>query len=244
MEKMNQVSDKEKMASYLESLYRIGGVSALIAAGLALIQIVIEIIGVGFMHIEVPTTIMGWFLLLQSHMLFGLTALTMFQIPAFILCIPVFLALYTALKQTKEVYVMIVIALALLGITIYIASNTVFSMLSLSGQYKAATTDAQRSGLLAAGQAMLAIYQGIGVNIGLFLFLVAIMMISGVMLWGNIFDRVTAYAGILSGAVSLLYYISSAFTSNAIFILEAAGVFFVVWVILVGRRLLQLGYNK
>jgi hypothetical protein len=37
---------------------------------------------------------------------------------------------------------------------------TAFDVLSLSNQYAAAATDAQRSMFLAAGQAMLAIYQG------------------------------------------------------------------------------------
>ena len=228
----------------LKSLYRVGGAAALIAAMFALTQIIIEIIGVGFMHIEVPTTIIGWFLLLQSQTLLGLTELTMFQIPAFIFCVPAFLALYVALKRSNGAYVMVATALAFLGIAVYISSNTVFSMLSLSGQYAAATTDEQRSMLLAAGQAMLAIYQGISVNVGLFLFMVAILMVSGIMLRSNIFDSATAYVGILAGVVALAYYISSAFTQMAIFILEAAGIFFVVWVILVGRRLIQLGYSK
>jgi len=244
METTNQVSDVEKAESSLKSLYRVGGASAMIAAVFALLQIIIEIIGVGFLHIEVPTTVIGWFLLLQSHTLLGLTELTMFQIPAFILCVPVFLALYVALKRSNGSYVIVATAFAFLGIAVYIASNTVFSMLSLSGQYAAATTDVQRSILLAAGQAMLAYYQGVGVDVGLFLFMFAILMISGVMLRSNIFDRATAYIGILAGVVSLLYYISSAFTPNAIFILEAAGLFFVVWIILVGLRLLQLGYSK
>jgi hypothetical protein len=39
---------------------------------------------------------------------------------------------------------------------VYIASNRAFAMLSLSGQYASATTDAQSSLLNAAGQAMLA----------------------------------------------------------------------------------------
>jgi hypothetical protein len=43
------------------------------------------------------------------------------------------------------------------GIAVYFASNQAFSMLSLSDQYAAATTDAQRSMLLSAGEALLAI---------------------------------------------------------------------------------------
>lgn len=98
--------------------------------------------------------------------------------------------------------------------------------------------------LLAAGQAMLASYEGIGVDVGLLLFMIAILSISGIMLRSKIFDRRSAYVGILAGVVALVYYISSAFTPIAIFIFELAGLFFVAWIILVCLRLLQLGYTK
>jgi hypothetical protein len=91
---------------------------------------------------------------------------------------------------------------------------------------------------------MFAIYQGSGVNVGLFLFLLAILMISVIMLRTDIFHRTTAYTGILAGVVALAYYISSAFTPRAIFIFEAAGVLFVVWISMVGGELLQLGKSK
>ena len=97
---------------------------------------------------------------------------------------------------------------------------------------------------LAAGHAMLAIYEGLGVDVGLFLIMAAILMITAIMRRSSVFSRVTAYMGILAGVVTLAYYIASAFTPTAIFILEAAGLFWVVWVILVGRRLYQLGNGK
>jgi hypothetical protein len=222
------------------SLNRIGGIAALMAAGFAVIQIVIEFIGVGIMQIEIPDTILGWFMLLQDHRLLGLTALTMFQIPAFIFCVPVILALYDVLKQTGKAYMMVVTALAFLGITVYISSNTAFSILSLSRQYAAATIEGQKSMLLAAGQAMLATYEGVGVNVGLLVFMIAILSISGIMLHSKLFGRASAYAGILAGVVAIFYYLLSALTPNAIFILEASGLFFVAWIILVGRRLLLL----
>ena len=154
------------------------------------------------------------------------------------------LALSVALKRTNKAYVVVATALAFLRIAVYLASNTVFSMLSLSNQYAAATKDVQRSMFLAAGHAMLAIYEGLGVDVGLFLIMAAILMISAIMRRSSVFSRVTAYMGILAGVVTLAYYIASAFTPTAIFILEAAGLFWVVWVILVGRRLYQLGNGK
>ena len=244
MRTTNQSLNNVEAESATTGLYRLGGVAALIAAGFAFIQIAIEFIGVGIMHIEIPTTILGWFMLLQNHWLLGLTALTLFQIPVFIFCIPVFQALYDALKQINKALVTVSTVLAFLGIAIYISSNTVFSMLSLSRQYAAATTEVQKSIFLAAGQAMLAIYEGVGVDIGLSLFMISILLVSGIMLRSEIFKRASAYVGILAGVIVIAYYIVSAFTPQAIFILEIAGLFFVAWLILVGQRLLQVRYRK
>jgi hypothetical protein len=241
METSDQVIEVEEAEFTLRRLYRVGGAAALGAALFGCIQIIIEVIGVGFMHIEIPNTVTGWFTLLQNHTLLGLTALTLFQIPTFILCVPVFLALYFALKRAHWVSMLIATAFALLGITVYIASNTVIPMYLLSGQYAAASTDLQRSAILAAGQAMFAIYEGSGVDVGLFLFMLALFMISLIMRKSSVFNPITAYIGFLAGLVALIYYLSSAFSPSAIFIYEFAGLLFLVWSVLIGRGLWQLG---
>jgi hypothetical protein len=101
----------------------------------------------------------------------------------------------------------------------------------------------QKAMLLAAGQAMLAIYNGSGIAVGLFIFMVTIQVFSVSMLRNKSFNLAIVYMGILASIVALAYYILSAFTSVAIFIFEAAGLLFVVWLIFVGRHLVQLGYG-
>src|ERR1051326_5407120 len=99
----------------------------------------------------------------------------------FALVIPMFLALYAALRRVSPSLMAIALTLGLIGIAAYLATNTAFSLLSLSDQYAAATTDAQRSVFEASGQAMLALYQGTGFIVGVFLVLVAALIISAVM---------------------------------------------------------------
>ncbi len=75
--------------------------------------------------------------------------------------VPVVLALYVALRRTNESLVLLGAALALIAMTAYFASReATVSFISLSDQYAAATTDAQRALLLAAGQGLLASYNG------------------------------------------------------------------------------------
>jgi hypothetical protein len=68
-----------------------------------------------------------------------------------------FLALYGALRRANQSAMVVATASGLVGIAVTFASNQAFSMLSLSNQYAAATTEGQRSMLLAAGEGLLAI---------------------------------------------------------------------------------------
>ena len=112
----------------------------------------------------------------------------------------------------------IAIAFSLLGVGIFLATNNPFSMLSLSDQYAAATTDAQKTTLLAAGQAVLTnTSQRIvgGFNVGLFLVSVAGLIASSVMLKSSSFSRSTAYVGIAAWALSLVDYLRQIVTQSA-----------------------------
>jgi hypothetical protein len=159
-----------------------------------------------------------------------------------------FLALYVALRRANRSYMAIAALLGFTGIAVYFASNTAFSMLSLSDQYAAATTDAQRSMFLAAGQAVLAInqpvapYQGTGIYVSILLQAVAGLIISVVMLRNKIFSKVTAYVGILANVFDLVYCITFAFVPGIdVYLLSAAGLFLCIWHILIGLRLYRLG---
>jgi hypothetical protein len=209
MKTMNQVSNAKTSDSDWKSLYRVGGLAALISGVLFRRNIAAEI-GL-FSKQEPPVTVSDWFALLQSNRLLGLSYLNIFDIVNYALVGLIFLALYAALRRTNKSYMAIAAALGFLGIAVYFASNTAFSMLSLSDQYAATTTDAQRTMLLAAGKAMLAInrfsdpgaHPGTGGYISLLLIAVAGMITSFVMLQSYVFNRATAYVGSLASGFDL-----------------------------------------
>jgi hypothetical protein len=159
----------------------------------------------------------------------------------------VFLALYLVLRKASEGIMTIAVILVLLGTGIFLATNNPFSMLSLSNQYAAATTDAQRSTFLAAGEAILAqtTQRAVGgFNMALFLVSVAGLITSSVMLQSKSFSRVTAYAGLLANGLSLADYVRQALTPSAtiaLLVILPYVLFLMIWYGLVGRRLLQLG---
>ena len=256
MRMMNQVSSAENSDADWKSLYKVGGVAALIAGVLFRRNLGVEI-GLFSRH-QLPVTVSDWFALLQSNRLLGLAYLNVFDIVDYALVGLMFLALYAVLRRANKSYMAIATALGFVGIAVYYASNTAFSMLSLSDQYAAATTDAQRSTLLAAGQAMLAInrftgpgaHPGAGGYLSLLLIAVAGMVTSVVMLRGTVFNRATAYVGILASACDLAYCIAFAFVPAvdsgllAVCFIPAAGLLLMIWHILVGQRLCQLGRRE
>lgn len=124
-------------------------------------------------------------------------------------------------------------------------------MVALSHQYTAATTEEQRARLLAAGQAVLAlsapgsIGTGTGLYLSFLLLAVAGLLTSVVMLQGAVFSRVTAYVGILASGFDLVDCITFAFApALGAYLLSAAGLFLVIWHILIGWRLLRLGRSN
>ncbi len=238
-----------------KGLFRVGGIAALIAglvfrrnlgAELTLLRDV-SLIGVG--PTTPPATVMDWFTLLQNNPLFGLTWLNLFDMVNYVLVGMMFLALFAALRQANYSAITIAAALGFAGIVVYLASNQALTMLSLSDQYAAATTDVQRSMLLAAGQATLAIhdnagYEGTGLYLSFFFVTVTGLIISLVMLRSRIrvFSKVTAYVGILANGFGLSYYLTLAFAPALVALpISVSALFLLAWYILIGRRLFQLG---
>ncbi len=216
-------------------LYKIGAVAALIMVAFIPIQTII------FLVWPPPDTVSGYFTLFQHNWLLGLLSLDLLYIVDNVLVILLYLALYAALRQASQAFMTVALTLGLVGIAAYFASNTAFEMLSLSNQYAAATTDAQRSLSLAAGQAMLAIYKGTAFDVYYVLGSVATLIISGVMLRSKIFGKVTAYAGIVAG---VLMVVPSTAGTIGLYLALVSLVPTAIWLILIARRFFQPGFER
>lgn len=224
-------SHAETIASAWKPLYRVGGAAALTIVGIMVIQIIV------FIAWPPPSTVLGYFTLFHKNGLLGLLSLDLLYIVDTVLVIPLYLALYAALRRASPSFMAIALALGLVGIAAYFASNTAFEMLSLSNQYAAATTDVQRSLFQASGQAMLAIYQGTAFDVYYILNAVTMLIISVVMLRSTLFGKVTAYLGIVAGVLMLIP--STAGTIGLYFAFGSLAPT-VIWLILIGRRLFML----
>jgi hypothetical protein len=231
-----------------KGIYIIGGIAALGAVAVGLIEISIMFLPGGNAPQE---TILDWFALFQENWFMGLRNMGLLNIILNCLGILTFFALYAAhRRETVQPYAALAMIIAFIGIAVFYATNRAFPMLALSNQYAAAGTDAQRAMLEAAGQSILAVGQSHtpGTFLGFLLIEVAAIMMSFVMLRGNIFSKFSAFAGILGFGVLLIIEILSSFISgltNLMMILAIlGGLLSMTWYILVARRLFQLGKSS
>jgi hypothetical protein len=234
-------------------LFNLGGIAALLAVFVFRRNLGAELIlfrGLGLSSVpeSMPSDAAGWFALLYQHPLVGLTLLEVFDLVEYMLVGLLFLAISVALWKVNRSAILVAASLGWVGIITYFTSNQAFGLLLLSQQYASAITDTQRSLLLAAGQALLAVYnpsmlhQGTGIYICMFLVPLAGLIMSLVMFGSHIFNKATAVIGILANSIILCYFPVMAFVPSLLvlpFVLSAP--FRVIWYFLIALKLFQLG---
>ena len=212
-------------------LYRVAGVAALISVLLLLVTIAV------YTFSPPPSTVLGSFQQFQSNRLVGLIDLDLVMLVDSILMIPIFLALYVALRRASESFMALGTTLGLVGISVYLTTNPCFSMLSLSDQYAAATTEAQRAMIVAAGEAMLTTWTGTAFDVSYVLGGIAGLIVAGVMLRSGVFGKGTAYVGIVLNALML---VPPTVGTIGLILSFLSLIPLAIWWVLVARRLFQL----
>ena len=235
-----QTTNNQESNSKWKSLYKAGGAGALIVAILLLIEMI------AYLATSAPdlSDVAGWFNLFHNNRFIGLIDFGILELYGMVLFVPMFLALYVVLRRANESYMIIAAILAFVGIAVNFATSKLFSLLTLSDLYAAATTEVMKSQFLAAGRATLAVSAlgGIGGSVeGGIPLAVSGLIISVIMLRSNILGRAVGYLGILTNGIGLVMYFNAALAPAmcgspffAIFFL-----FSVIWFILIGRKLLQ-----
>ena len=227
-----EASNAEATAPDRKLLYRSGAVAALMMVGIIVVQLIV------FMTSPPPLegTAANWFTLFQKNKLIGLLDFELLMVVYTILSIPLVLALYYALKQTSQAITALYVALSVIGVVCFIAAPPALEMLWLSDQFTAATTDAQRSIILAGGEATLAAFHGTAFHVSYVLGSISGLIISLVMLRSPIFSKATAYVRIVSSIFDFGLYVPTI----GIFLSIFSVLFLFVWNIMIARRLFQL----
>lgn len=194
-----------------------------------------------------PETIEDCFSILKENRFYGLLRLdilTIFFMPLYYL---LFYSLYIALKNTNFALTSISTILTFGGLTLFLATPSVFSYLYLSDKFALAESEVQKNQLLAAGESILAsdIWHGSGAKIGGLLLQTGALLISIVMLKSTVFSRFTAITGIATHGLDLLHNIFAFFLPTlGNVLMYLVGPLYLLWFPLVGLRLFKLGQQK
>lgn len=233
---LNHTIDIETTDLSRKSLYKFGGAAAVIMVVITLMQFII------FIAWPPPLegSVLDWFTLFQDNWLRGLLSFELLMIVYVCLSIIVALALFFALKRVNQSLMLIYLAFSLVGIVAFIAARPAFEMLSLSNQYAVATTDTQKSMLLAAGHGMFATFKGTTFYVSYIIGSITGLIVSIVMIRSKIFSKATAYMRIMSSILDFGLFVPTI----GIFISMFSVVFLLIWNILIARRLFKLASNR
>jgi len=225
-------------------LFKMGALSAIIIVLVYLAELVVIV----FYGLP-PSTAAGWFALLQRNRLTGLIQTFALDVIAVTFHAPLYVAFFFLLKRNAKSYSTLILAVvfAWIGIAVYFASSTTFSMLYLSDQFASATTEVQRSQILTSGQTLIAVFNGTGPFIAYFLYAVSGILVSIVMLQTHIFSKVVAIAGLVGNVLELGLPPSidpAFFLKIDPFLIGIGGVVLLFWYLAIAVKFYRESYGK
>lgn len=235
-----RTQDAEAVEPAWRGLCWMGGVAAFLMLASATVPMVVVLTLGGE-----PTTPNEYFTLLGGNRLVGLLRMDLASVATIALYYFVFFGLYAALRRTQAPQAALATALGFVGATLWFAKHSALSMVHLSERYAAATTDAERGQIVAAAEAVLAsdVWHTTGSLVGGVLLMSAAITISAAMLRSGLFGKAAGWSGILANGIDLLHVLLNLVLPGGPgdILMAVAGPAYLVWFILLGRRLLQLG---
>jgi hypothetical protein len=233
-----QISDEVKW----RNLYRYGSIAAFLIAILMFAEILVYAL---IPNSDNPLEI---FELFHKNAFAGLLFFDLLGMISYLLFIPVILSLYMIMKKTNRTIMTFGTILFFIGITVFFANNTGFSILSLSRQYYTATSIEEKTYLVAACKTMITLFDVNAFLVSYVIVSLAWTMISYVQIKSKVFNRSTGYIGLFAGISGIVAEIIENTIPQIIFVAISfyflAIVLLIIWVILSGKRLYRIGFLK
>jgi hypothetical protein len=180
------------------------------------------------------------FMLLQNDKFGGLISLDFHLVMGNLFGILVFLALYVSLKQVNESIALIALVVGLVADILIIPARPISELFALSGLYSSATTDAAKSLYLAAGEALLSMFNGTSWFVNTLFGGLSLLVSSLLMLRSNVFSKATAYVGIVTNAAVCLFFIPG--IGSFFLLLSLPG--YMIWYAQLTRHFLKLAKDS
>jgi hypothetical protein len=221
------------------SLYKIDGVATLILLIYSLVTMIIMVV-LG----PPPETVKEMFAVLQANEFMGLLRLDLLTVICMPLYYLLFLGFYVALMATDHAHAAVAALLGCAGVTLFLATPSVLSLVPLSDGFANATTEVEKLRFLAAAEALLAsdMWHGMGAMVGGTLVQIIMTLVSIVMLRSERFGSWTAYVGVVTHGLDLAHILMGFFFAQLEGVLMAvAGPLYLIWFPLLARDFFRLG---
>jgi hypothetical protein len=187
-----------------KDMYRLGGVFCLIGLAVVVLAIIAFVI---WPYTPGVASAEEVFAILQSDLVGGIMSLDFFFVLGTMVSIPILVALYAALKRANESYALLALILGLTGAIALIPSRPIVEMVNLSDLYAGAATVAAKSQYVAAGEALLTLFNGTAWVMNIVLVSVSYVISSLLMLRSGIFGKATAYVGLITNVMALCFFL-------------------------------------
>jgi hypothetical protein len=231
---MSRFANTEIADPRWRDLYKLAGIAAVVSEIVIILGFVTYFIWPYAPGTESTENI---FINLQNNTLGALISLDLFLLIGNLFSILLFLALYLSLKQVSESFALIALAVGLIAVVFLIPARPLIELYTLSKSYMAATTEAAKSQYLAAGEAVLASFDGIGWFLNTLLGGFSLLISSILMLRSNIYSKATAYVGIISNVAVCSFFIPV--VGILLLFLSVPG--YAIWYFFLARKFFQLG---
>jgi hypothetical protein len=225
-----------------KNLYPIAAWAAILLLAYSLVTMVL-LVAVGGM----PVTAQEGFDLLAENRLVGILRMDVLTILAMPLFYLLLLGLFGALKPVGSVRALLGALFGIVGVTLVLATPSAFSFLTLSDKFAAMSDEAQRTLLLAAGEAILAsdLWHGSGALMGGLLLQSSTLLLSLLMLRSASFSKVTAWVGVVMHGLDLLHIVAGFFIPAAgVALMIVAGPLYLLWFPLLARDFFRLAKEQ
>jgi hypothetical protein len=151
----------------------------------------------------------------------------------------VMLALYAALRPVNESWALIALVVGIVGVVLIVPARPIAELVYLSDQYAAASSEAARSQYLAAGEALIAVFDGTAWMVFTVFIGTSGLISSLLMLRSEVFTTATAWLGVVATVPSFGFFIP-VLGPLLLFVGTFAGV---VWYVLLAWTFYRLGWG-
>lgn len=217
-------------------LYRLGGISAILLGISYIVITVLYVLGGAL-----PSGAEGWLQFMTTRttawwIILALSVLTD------LLFIPVALALYVALQAVNRNAVLVGAGLVTMFAILDLAVTwpNYAALIVLSSEYPAATTDLQRTIIVAAATYPVAVLKSILFTTYAILVPSLGILVLGLVMLKSVFSKFTGYSGVATGILGIIAVVGPFILSGLGIFAVLASVLTTLWVLLVGVKLVRL----